>query len=232
LPGDESGSNEHASEPWIAAGRVSVPEGGEAAAEEDLNAFLAHIDGTRLSDLIEFGRAVHAEMEAVLSAARRGVPTQNATLACTNSPCHNCMRHLIAAGIRRVIYMIPYTKSLALELHGDAVVFEPEDPDAVPRSKLSLEQFVGVAPRGFAQYFDFSRIDRKDDVSGQAKKLEDRRATTARVLRDYDAWSFGGPALHAGYVTRLEQDVASALVETLARKQLTIPTEMEEGGSA
>src|SRR5262249_10841871 len=47
-----------------------------------------------LDDLIEFVRAVHAEMAAVTDAARRGVSVAGCVLYVTTFPCHHCARHL------------------------------------------------------------------------------------------------------------------------------------------
>lgn len=93
--------------PWLDAARVRFEEGECIVDDAQLAAFLKHVNGTRFADLIEFGRSVHAEMEAVLSAARRGVSMQEATVVCTTFPCHNCARHLIAAGVRRLVYLFP-----------------------------------------------------------------------------------------------------------------------------
>ncbi|MEJ7655371.1 MAG: deaminase [Chloroflexia bacterium] len=46
---------------------------------------------------------MHAEMSALLDAGRRGVPVQGATLYTTTFPCHNCARHIVGAGIDRVV---------------------------------------------------------------------------------------------------------------------------------
>ncbi len=61
------------------------------------------LKATRLDDLTEFGRVVHAEMHAMLDAARRGVSTQGSTLFSTAFPCHNCAKHIVAAGIEEVL---------------------------------------------------------------------------------------------------------------------------------
>ena len=63
-----------------------------------------------ISDLTEFGRVVHAEMEAILSCGRNGIPTKDSTLYCTTFPCHNCAKHIVASGIKRVVYVEPYPK--------------------------------------------------------------------------------------------------------------------------
>src|SRR4029077_14612650 len=91
---------------------------------EKHSAFQARLKGSRLTNLTEFVRAVHAEMEAILSAARTGVSTRRAILYCTTFPCHNCAKHIIDAGIKRVVYIEPYAKSLSSTLHEDAISLE------------------------------------------------------------------------------------------------------------
>jgi deoxycytidylate deaminase len=209
--------------PWLDGSRARLEDGERILDDVQLAAFLKHIEGTRFADLIEFGRAVHAEMEAVLSAARRGVPVQDATIVCTTFPCHNCARHLIAAGVRRLVYLFPYAKSLARELHYDAIEIDPSDPSSAPQGRMLMEQFIGVTPRGFTQYFDFSRIDRKDDVTGRAKRLGDREQLEPRVVRDYDTWSAGGPALQAGYLAEIERGAVQAFVVDMQKRGLTLP---------
>src|SRR5690606_36482284 len=48
--------------------------------------------------------SVHAEMNAVGYAARRGLPTGGATLYVTHSPCEHCAPVVIATGVERVVY--------------------------------------------------------------------------------------------------------------------------------
>jgi deoxycytidylate deaminase len=71
--------------------------------------------------ITEFGRAVHAEMEAILACGRKGISTIGRTLYTTTFPCHNCARHIIGAGVAKVVYIEPYPKSKAKELHEDAI---------------------------------------------------------------------------------------------------------------
>jgi len=115
------------------------------------------LKGTRLASLLEFGRVVHAEMHALMDAARRGVQVCGTTLFCTTFPCHVCARHIIASGVRRIVYIEPYPKSMTQELYGPAVCVEDEaaDPDAV-----RFEPFLGVAPRSYMRFFTGQR--RKD----------------------------------------------------------------------
>lgn len=90
-------------------------------ADGDLDRIRRACGRTRLLDITEFGRPVHAEMDALLSCARAGIETIGATLFSTTFPCHNCAKHIVAAGVRRVVYIEPYEKSQAIQLHGDAI---------------------------------------------------------------------------------------------------------------
>ena len=51
---------------------------------------------------------VHAEANALLSAARYGTRTDGATLYSTYKPCFMCLKVMIQAGVRRVVYLNPY----------------------------------------------------------------------------------------------------------------------------
>jgi deoxycytidylate deaminase len=115
------------------------------------------IKQTRYMQLIEFIRAVHAEMGALVDAASRGVSVQDGTLYVTTFPCHECARNIVAAGIKRVVYIEPYAKSLALELHGNSIQLD----HGGDTSKIPFVPFLGVAPRNYSNIF-FAAPDRKD----------------------------------------------------------------------
>jgi deoxycytidylate deaminase len=106
---------------------------------------------TGLLDITEFGRAVHAEMEAILSCTRAGASPRHGTLFCTTFPCHNCAKHIVAAGIKRVVYVEPYPKSQAKRLHDDTI--EIAAPANSNGTKVAFEPFVGVGPRRFMDLF-------------------------------------------------------------------------------
>ena len=112
---------------------------------------------TGILDITEYGRAVHAEMEALLSCGRSGAVARGGTLYSTTFPCHNCAKHIVAAGISRVVFVEPYPKSLALNLHSDAIylVHESED-DNNKKEKVSFEPFVGIGPRRFLDLFSMN----------------------------------------------------------------------------
>jgi len=111
------------------------------------------IGGGRLYDLTEFGRAVHAEMAALLACARRRVSPVGGTLYVTTFPCHNCAKHIVAAGIKRVLYVEPYAKSRAVELHDDAITVDDDAVDDGPAAKVKFMPFIGVTARRYVDLF-------------------------------------------------------------------------------
>lgn len=123
----------------------------DADFDERLAWGLTRFAGNRILDLTEYGRAVHAEMEALLSCARTGANCRGGTLYTTTYPCHNCARHIVAAGVSKVVYVEPYPKSLAAELHADSIEFEARGNGEDDEVKTAFVPFIGVGPR---RYFD------------------------------------------------------------------------------
>ncbi|MBF4354772.1 deaminase, partial [Vibrio anguillarum] len=124
---------------------------------------------SKISDLTEFGRVVHAEMDALLSCSRAGIPTTGSTLYCTTFPCHNCAKHIIASGINRVVYVEPYPKSRALDFHSESIQLKSELEKTLDGTSelVSFEPFIGVGPRRFLDLFSMSlgggsKLRRKD----------------------------------------------------------------------
>lgn len=150
-------------------------------------------DQSLINDITEFGRMTHAEMNAITDAARLGRPTKNTTLFSTTFPCHNCAKHIVAAGITRVVFIEPYPKSLALDLNGDSITLNSGE-----KNKVIFDNFVGISPRRYRDIFEKSK---RRDNSGNFKE-----------------WFEGVPAPRvldrgAGYV--LNEN--SAILETLEK---------------
>lgn len=129
---------------------------------------------SRIKDLTEYGRVVHAEMETILVCARNNISAKDGVLFCTTFPCHNCAKHIVAAGIKRVVYIEPYPKSKALEFHSDSIVLGFA-PDTGNDSFVYFEPFTGLGPRKFFDLFSMSlgsgrTIKRKDHAG---KTLEE-----------------------------------------------------------
>lgn len=61
-------------------------------------------------------RALHAEQNALLQAAKLGIPCAGAAIYVTCQPCNNCAKMIINAGITKVIYEGDYPDDFSLEL--------------------------------------------------------------------------------------------------------------------
>ncbi len=122
----------------------------------------AKIKDSQLMDALEYGRVVHAEMNAICDAARNGVSVRGACLYTTTFPCHMCAKHIIAAGISDVVFLEPYPKSLASELHSDALEIEGGDRGSYAGfPAVKFLHFYGVTPRRYRELFE--RGERKND---------------------------------------------------------------------
>lgn len=111
--------------------------------------FKSKIRNSKIKDLIEFSRSVHAEMHAIILGSQvTGSQMINGKLYCTTYPCHNCARHIILAGIKEVYYIEPYVKSLCLTLHEDSMT-ERDDID----NKVKILIFDGVSPNRYLSFF-------------------------------------------------------------------------------
>jgi len=51
---------------------------------------------------------IHAEMNAIIWAARQGISIENATIYVTLEPCSECSKNMIASGIKRIVYEKSY----------------------------------------------------------------------------------------------------------------------------
>lgn len=160
---------------WLS--KAAIDHSDAELAEKSLFGDDAFIRSSKLFDVIEFGRAVHAEMAAITEAARNGVSLAGKRLFCTTFPCHICARHIISSGLSEVVFIEPYEKSRTRDLYGDSISVEPHEP---PRNKASFRAFVGVAPRRYMDLFQMA-TNRK---SREGKILEaDEIARSPRIKR-------------------------------------------------
>jgi deoxycytidylate deaminase len=120
------------------------------------------IQDSQFMDALEYGRIVHAEMSAIADAGRLGRPLANTILYCTTFPCHMCAKQIVASGIGRVIFLEPYPKSLAADLHSDSIRVEGGDRGHFQDYPASdFEHFSGITPRRYREFFE--RGSRKDE---------------------------------------------------------------------
>ncbi len=144
---------------------------------------------TPVGGLLEFSRAVHAEMDALLSAARKGVSLVGTRLFVTTFPCHYCARHIVAAGVDEVQYIEPYPKSQALKLHEDSIQIvhsgwyppsqfaqrklieelnassiSTHEQEPIQEARILIRPFSGVAPRLYERAFMKDRELKKKET--------------------------------------------------------------------
>jgi deoxycytidylate deaminase len=136
--------------------------------------------GSQHMNIIEFGRIVHAEMAALIDAARRGNAVKGAILYCTTFPCHMCARHIIGAGISKVVYIEPYPKSKVADLYNDSASID----DGLSHNKVSFIPFVGISPTRYQEIFSMPKRKRDD-----GKIIEWKRSNASprleRIVESY-----------------------------------------------
>ncbi len=71
---------------------------------------------------LEICRAIHAEQNAILQAARMGMCTDGATMYVTILPCYTCAKMILNAGIVKVYYQKHYPNQKSIELLGERLV--------------------------------------------------------------------------------------------------------------
>jgi deoxycytidylate deaminase len=152
-------------------------------------ALLVSLRKSRVGGLLEFSRAVHAEMDALLAAARSGVSPVGGRLYVTTFPCHYCARHIVASGVIEVQYIEPYPKSLATRLHDDSIC----TTESERAEKVLFRPFSGVAPRLYRRAF------MKD------RPLKDKR--TGNISIGVPAWGTPWHLRRVSYV-KLEAELA------------------------
>lgn len=139
-----------------------------------------------VTSLLEFSRSIHAEMEALLSVARSGnAGLVGATLYTTTFPCHNCARHIVAAGISKVVFIEPFPKSEAITLHSDAIC-ESKSSSNEP-NKVALTQYSGFAPKRLLEIFSFGGESRKS-TDGFVIPFESNKAQP-KIRNSLDSFS-------------------------------------------
>ncbi len=163
-------------------GGVLKKDDGDEINDKVLNIVAA----SRLRQIIEFSRAVHAEMDAIIAIARSGTPgLAGGTLFCTTYPCHDCAKHIIDAGIVRVVYLEPYPKSLAVELHSDAI-----DDSSIPQGddKVRFEAYGGVMPSRYDDFFQAARARKSEGMYEDYDKQRQSLLPIDAPLAD-DLWA-------------------------------------------
>jgi len=82
-------------------------------------------------------RTVHAEMNALVQAAKRGHGVEGTTAYITNMSCTNCAKALIAAGVKRIVIFSDFHDTLAVEFFNKAGVIIDKLP--MPDLKINYD---------------------------------------------------------------------------------------------
>lgn len=82
---------------------------------------------------------IHAELNAILHAAREGVSVKGATVYVTMSPCRHCAALMIQSGIKRVVYSEQYRDVTGIEYLIKNGVEVDCDCEYFPNKKLAQE---------------------------------------------------------------------------------------------
>lgn len=141
-----------------------------------------------LRGVTEFGRAAHAEMTALFSAAAAEASVVGATVFTTTFPCHTCTRYMLTAGISRVVFVSPYVRSWAARLYPESIDIEPRSRDD-NGERMRVEPFIGIAPRRYLKYFETDwrvrdiRFTARSDASGRVVPFD--RASAIPIISRY-----------------------------------------------
>jgi deoxycytidylate deaminase len=165
------------------------------------------IKDSQFMDALEYGRIVHAEMCALTDAARLGHSVRDGILYCTTFPCHMCAKHIVASGIGKVVFLEPYPKSLASDLHSDSIQIESGERGRYHDfPSVQFEHFYGVTPRRYREIFE--RSDRRKDDGSFKEYVEDPPSPIINVKY---------PLYHQleGYVIKLSMEELKALASDL-----------------
>lgn len=128
--------------------------------EDEIQKIKDIIEKSSFSEVIEYFRSSHAEMAAIIDAARRGSKVVGCNMYVNAFPCHECLKYIIAAGIKRIIYIDPYPKSKAFRMFSDFIAVDSEC--ACP-DKVNISPFMGVSPRRYLYVFRKTKNERQEN---------------------------------------------------------------------
>ncbi|STX38810.1 deaminase [Legionella feeleii] len=120
----------------------------------DLNEIIKFI-----GDSLEFHPCTHAEIAAIIDAAKIGISVKKSTLYTTTFPCHLCAKEIINSGINRVVYLEAYPKSKNKELYPNVIDFDPKNRTNL----IPFDFYHGIGPKRFAYVYSLQNKDNKDN---------------------------------------------------------------------
>ncbi|MBF0523026.1 MAG: cytidine/deoxycytidylate deaminase family protein [Candidatus Omnitrophica bacterium] len=91
-------------------------------------------------------RTVHAEMNALVQAARHGNSVEGATAYVTNMPCTTCAKSVVTAGVKRVVVFSEYHDTLATYFFSKAGVTIDKIPMPSKEIVYDLKNYSSARP--------------------------------------------------------------------------------------
>lgn len=121
----------------ISVGYNGMPSGGSNVCE-----IQSKVDPT--APLATKPQVVHAEQNVIAFAAKNGIATEGATLVITHSPCFECCKLLIQAGIKHIYYDQEYRDTDPIQFLRDySITIERIDqwaePNYHPKSSATIK---------------------------------------------------------------------------------------------
>lgn len=104
----------------VATGYNGAPAGIKSCAER--GECLRRVRNIASGTMQEVCYAVHAEQNAIIQAAKLGIPLDGAVMYVTHQPCVICTRMIINSGVKKVIYKNGYPDDFALQLFAESNV--------------------------------------------------------------------------------------------------------------
>ncbi|MCK4544371.1 cytidine/deoxycytidylate deaminase family protein [candidate division WOR-3 bacterium] len=98
----------------LTTGYNGPPEGFKHC--EDIGGCIRDRMGIASGQRQELSRAVHAEQNAIIQAAKMGISIADSTLYVTNHPCVICTKMLINAGVKKIIFKDGYPDELSKQM--------------------------------------------------------------------------------------------------------------------
>ena len=161
----------------------------------------AELKDIKVMDLTEYGREVHAEMDALVGASRRNESVKDCIMYCTTFPCHICAKHIVSSGIKKLVFVEPYPKSHADKLFQDSISVGDKET-----GKVHFKPYFGISPRRYIDMFKMRK--RKDKKTG--KKIDWNPSNSNPIFQE------------SLEVTNLESAAVMGLIERMEQKDMYV----------
>ena len=102
----------------VSTGYVGAPRGRKNCI--DLGHCVREANNVPRGERYELCRSVHAEQNAIISAASMGNAIEDGTIYITHQPCVICAKMIVNAGIKRIVVREGYPDELAMEILDEA----------------------------------------------------------------------------------------------------------------